>query len=184
MITLIGVLLTTPGGPWWLAIHRLAKSGHAASRLPVIAVLAAAGAAAAALGAAEIAARLSPRALIMFQGVALLTAGIAMLRRQRASWRITQRLSRSVLGGVLVIAVIMVADSALFLIMATAARTASPALAAAGGTAALVLVAAAARVPDDADRNARLLRCLRPLAGAFIAAFGGFIILFAMRLIG
>lgn len=183
MITLVGALLTAPGGPWWQMVRQLARTNHIATRTAWLIPVIMATPLFAAAAAGEVSALLNARALLMFQGMALIAAAITMCRPTRAPWRIVERAARSNSGGFIVLTALLVADSALFLVMATAARTNAPWPAAIGAIIGLGVVAMAAREADLGGQSQAWIARLRPIAGIILLMIGIIIVLTAMQLI-
>lgn len=151
---------------------------------PVIAGLAlgiAASNALAALGGALLAPELGPDARDLLLGAALLTAGVGACWPPKPPSG-TRHVS-GFLGGLFGAAILALGDRTLFVTLALATRTATPALAAVGATLGALAVVAPATMLGERRRRRLPLATVRIALGAVLAVTGAIQSLGALRLI-
>ncbi|MCU0728802.1 MAG: hypothetical protein MUF41_01660 [Sphingopyxis sp.] len=184
MITMLACVGGAIGGRWWLLVAAIGTRLRPVLLVPAVVISILIPAGVAAWMGAQMAVTMRGPGMLLFLALALLFAGAALCWPMRP---LPQRLVDSVRGpvsGTIILLAAQISDSAAFIILAVAARTAAPMLTAAGGITGLIAAAALALLfAQGGAGTGRHVQWLRWGLGAILLAIGTVVALSALRLV-
>lgn len=186
MIALLAAALAATGGAWWRFAQAMAsRFADRQRRILIGALISMTGLApaAAAAGAGALTADMNGHGRLLFLALALGLAGGGMLVPARAPSALLLRWSTSLPGALLALLLLLAGDSALFIILAAAARSGIPWAAAIGGA---IGLAAALWLAIESPRewgDMRWIGRARQAAGAVLLLIAGAAAMMALRLL-